>query len=85
MSKYVYLFLTEGAEGNSVFQASSASCASDGDWIRYKEEMFEIKSICYCSIESDEYRMIWRLTEIRDAEAIYTKRWTKPEDQDENT
>ena len=85
MSKYVYLFTAEGAEGLAVFQASSARCASEGDLIRYKGEVFEIKGCCYCSIESDEYRMISQLANILDADAIYTERWTKPEEQNEGT
>lgn len=85
MSKYVYLFTAEGEGGLFVFKAASASCASKGDMIRYKGEFFEIKDCCYCSIESDEYRMIEQLAVIRDAEAILTERWSKPEAPDEDT
>jgi hypothetical protein len=85
MSKYVYLFTAEGADGLFVFKAISASCASEGDMIRYNGEVFEIKDCCYCSIESDEYRMIGQLAEIREADAIYTVRWVKPEDRNEDT
>lgn len=80
MGKFFYLLSAEGADGNAVFRAESASCASVGDLLKHDGEVFEITGTCYCSEDSDEYKMISTLSEIREADAIFREIWTRPEE-----
>ena len=85
MGKYFYLLSAEGADGNAVFRAESASCASTGDLLKHNGEIFEITGTCYCSEDSDEYQMVAQLSKIREVDAIYTERWRNPKANEDDT
>lgn len=84
MSKYVYLFTAENSAGQvSVFQAEDVYFVEPGDLIMYGGELFTVRKINHAAVDGDDYAMIADVTQIRDAEEIYTRRWRKAEEADD--
>lgn len=80
MYKFTYLFTAEDVTGKVfVFQAENACSAKPGDLILYDGYLFTIRKTNHIVVDSDDYAMIADITEIRDAEAIYSSCWQKKE------
>lgn len=54
--------------------------AEKGDLIEYEGEMFLVTDRIYMDKTSAEYRLICDLTHILDAQAVYSRRWSKDDD-----
>lgn len=79
MSNFTYLFTASNPEGDVfVFRADNAYFAEEGDLIEYLGDMFVIRKVNHISLTGDDYEMIADLAEIRDADAIYVRKWCKP-------
>lgn len=83
MSKFIYLFTAEDANGVPfVFQAVGACSTQPGDLILCDGELFAVRKTNHCIIDGDDYAMISDIADIRDAQTIYSPHWHKEEPED---
>ncbi len=54
--------------------------ADKGDLIEYEGEMYLVTDRIYLDKTSAEYRLICDLTSIKDAQAVYSRRWSKDDE-----
>lgn len=83
MPQYTYLIAAEGGDGTPhVFSCPKGWKAELGDFVEHDGELFLVEKHIHVSTDSEEFKLIAELTDIREADAIFSRIWTKEEEQD---
>lgn len=78
MSQYTYLIVAEDANcAPIVFSCPAGWKADPEDYIEFGGELFPVKKTIHVSTGSEEYKLIDALAGVREADAIYSRVWSK--------
>lgn len=82
MSKYTYIFAAVSSEGfKKLFRADGAVCVDAGDYVLQRGSFYKILAADVVAYDGDTYKLLDTACNIEMAEAVYCRRWVKPDDK----